>query len=69
MLTKLIIMILNPVRACYVRLSAFMLMADEKKRNRESQHAHLVLNMNAYIPIRTETGKYNSTNPLCPSAI
>lgn len=45
---------LKPVRIYCMRPSAFVLIADVKKRKRDPQHANFVLNMKAYIPISTE---------------
>ena len=69
MLMKLTIIMLSPVSVYCERFSDFMLIEAEKNRNRESQHAHFVLNMKAYMLISTATGKYNSVMPVWPSTI
>lgn len=51
---KLIRMILRPVSTCCILPSAFVLIAEVKKRKRAPQQASFVLNINAYIPINTE---------------
>jgi len=45
---------LMPVKIYCMRPSALVLMAEVKKRNKAAQQAILVLNMKAYIPIKTE---------------
>jgi hypothetical protein len=64
---KLIRMMLKPVRIYCIRPSAFVLIADVKKRKRAPQHASFVLNMKAYMPINTDPSWYNSAMPPSPS--